>query len=179
MIRRFDQPVQHGVGGDCEHPRGGANAEALCQAGQHVDEQLPGDLLAMKERAVVLREIPLARGALELAPGAATGMAIGPQVVQSQPTPVVTIGVRTKVPRGVHGPGATVRWGHGIGPYREQRSGLPGRLLTSGTRRLLGEARKRSGLGGALAAWHDAFGWLRLGWHVSAGPDQMEHDEQP
>jgi hypothetical protein len=44
------------LGGDFEHSRGGANAETLCQAGQHVDEQLHGDLLAMQERAVVLRE---------------------------------------------------------------------------------------------------------------------------
>jgi hypothetical protein len=34
----------------------------------------------MENRAVVLEEIAVARGALELAPGAATGMAIGAQI---------------------------------------------------------------------------------------------------
>ena len=77
LLRRFPQPGQHGRGGDLEDPRGGANAEALGSARQHLYNQLHGALLAMKNRAVVLRTIPVARRALALAPLATMGMAVG------------------------------------------------------------------------------------------------------
>src|SRR5262249_61117490 len=99
--------------------------------------------LAVEDGAMMLRERPVTAEAVQLPPRATTGMAIGPQVVQSQPTAIVTLGMGTKVFRGLHGIGAAVRCGHGIGPYRKQRSGTPGRLLTAGTKRRLGQVRKR------------------------------------
>src|SRR2546426_6193068 len=39
-------------------------------------------LFAIKERAMMLRKVPLAGRTLELPPGAPAGMAIGPQVAQ-------------------------------------------------------------------------------------------------
>jgi len=77
LLGRFRQPSQHGVGGDLEDPCGGANTEALGSARQHVYNQLHGNLLAMNNRAMVLREISVARRALELAPLATIGMAVG------------------------------------------------------------------------------------------------------
>ena len=41
--------------------------------------------------------IPVAAEAVQLPPEAATGMAVGSQVVQPQPTAIVTLGVGTKV----------------------------------------------------------------------------------
>ena len=90
-------------------PRGGPNAQPFGQARQHAYYQLHGCLLAMKNRAVMLGKIAVARGTVELTPGAATGMTIGPQVVQPQPAAIVTIGVGTTVHRGVHGTGTSVR----------------------------------------------------------------------
>src|SRR4029453_14463637 len=45
--------------------------------------------------------------------------------------------VGTKVHRGVHRPGAAVRARHGIGPDRRRWIGLPGRLFTQHTVRLI------------------------------------------
>src|SRR5262245_49592200 len=62
----------------------------------------------MKERAVMFGKVALARGAVQLPPGAAIGMAIGPQVAQPEPAAIVTTGVGTKVHGGIHRPGAPV-----------------------------------------------------------------------
>jgi hypothetical protein len=75
--------VQHRVRIDLEDPGGGANTEPLGSARQQVDDQRHGDLLAMEDGTVVFGDIPLARGALALAPGAAIGMAIGAYITPS------------------------------------------------------------------------------------------------
>src|SRR2546428_8695580 len=85
-----------------------------------MSNQLHCCLLVMKHRAVMLGKIAVARGTVKLSPGAATGMTIGPQVVQPQPAAIVTSGMGTKVHRGVHGTGTSVRWGHGIGRHKER-----------------------------------------------------------
>src|SRR5262245_19597498 len=103
--------------------------------------------LPMKHRAVMLRKKAAAAAAVQLPPRAATGMASGPQVVEPQPAAIVTNGVGTKVPRGVHGIGAAVGWRHRIGPYRRRWRGIRGRLLTQGTGRFVRQARERFGLG--------------------------------
>src|SRR2546422_7692943 len=99
------------MGLDLQDPRGRPHAQAFGQARQPAHDQLHRRLLAMKDRAVMLWEIPVAAEAVELPPRAATGMAIGPQIPQSSPTAIGTIGVGTKGHRGVHGTGAAVRWG--------------------------------------------------------------------
>ena len=68
--------------------RGSPNAQAFGQARQHAPDQLHRRLLAMKDRAVMLWEIPVAAEAVELPPRAATGMAIGPQIPQPSPTAI-------------------------------------------------------------------------------------------
>ena len=42
-------------------------------------------------------KIPLARGALELPPGATVGMAIGAQIAQPEPAAIATARMRTEV----------------------------------------------------------------------------------
>src|SRR5262245_19238336 len=96
-------------------------------------------------------KIAVARGALKLPPGAATGMAIGAQVVQPQPAAIVTLGVGTKVHGRIHGPRAAVRGGHRIGLDRRRWIGLPGILFTPRTVRRVRQALERFGLGRTLA----------------------------
>src|SRR5712692_1093656 len=121
--------------------------------------ELHGDLLAMEDRPVVFGEIPLARGALELAPGAAMGMAIGAQIAPPQPAAIATAPLGAEVLRGLHGARPAVRRGHRLGWRRRWLVGLGGFSLTQGARRSLGQASKRFGLGGACASvwfgWHD------------------------
>lgn len=109
LLGRFDQPVQHGGGVDLEHPRRGTDTQAFSQTGQDAHDEFHRRLFAMKDGAVMFGEIALARGAVQLPPGAAIGMAIGPQIVHPQPAAIVTLGVGTKVHRGVHGTGAAGR----------------------------------------------------------------------
>src|SRR6266571_9183319 len=109
----------------------------------------------MEDRTVVFGEIPLARGALELAPGAAMGMAIGAQIAQPQPAAIATALMGAKVLRGIHGARPAVRRGHRLGWRRRGLVGLCGFSLTQGALRLLGQASKRFGRGGVFAS-----GWF-------------------
>jgi hypothetical protein len=126
VLRRFHQPLQHRVGSDLEDPRRSADTQALSQAGQDVHDEVDRHLFTVENRAVGLQKIPLAGRAVELAPGTATGMAIGPQIVHPQPAAIVTLGVGTKVLRGVHGTGASGRERHRIGPWRGRWRRLAG-----------------------------------------------------
>jgi hypothetical protein len=85
-------------------------------------------------------------------------MPIGAQIVQPEPAAIVTIGMGTKVLRGVHGTGASVRWGYGIRPSRRCWSFFPDRLLTQRTVGLLRQACERFGFGGTLALRPDGLG---------------------
>jgi hypothetical protein len=44
--------VQHGVGVDLEHARGGTDAQAFGQAGQDAHDQFNGRLFTVEERAM-------------------------------------------------------------------------------------------------------------------------------
>src|SRR5262252_7416030 len=124
----------------------------------------------------MLEKGALARGTLELAPRAATGMAIGAQVAQPQPAAIGTADMGTEVVRGVHGTGMAVGRRHGIGPYRRRWRSLHGLWLTPRTVGLVREAHKRCGCAGAFALglrWHGWGGQTRL------RPSDMHHDEEP
>ena len=83
-------------------------------------------LFAVEERAMRLQKVALACRAVELTPGATTGMAIGPEMAKPEPAPIVTMAVRTKVPGGVDLAGPPICRGHGVGRYRRVRLGLSG-----------------------------------------------------
>jgi hypothetical protein len=159
LLGSFHQPLQHRVRSHLKDPGGGANAKPLGQARQDADNQLHRDLFAMKKRAMMFRKIALARGALELSPGATTGMTVGPQVAQPAPATIVTTAVGTKVHGRVHRPGAVVRGRHEIGSSRRRWSRLAGLLFTQGTVGLVRQALECFGLGGTLALGRDGLGW--------------------
>ena len=62
----------------------------------------------MKDGAVRLREIALARDALELVSGLATGLAVGADIAAAQPARIGTIRLWTEVRVGVDSPSATL-----------------------------------------------------------------------
>ena len=57
----------------------------------------------MENRAVRLVKISLARHALKLTPGLATGMAIGADITQAESAVIGAIGIGTKMPRRIDG----------------------------------------------------------------------------
>src|SRR5215475_4899931 len=131
----------------------------------------------MEDRPVVFGEIPLARGALELAPGPAIGMAIGAQIAPPEPAAIATASMGAEVLRGIYGARPAVRRGHRLGWRQRWLVGMGGFSRTQGARRSLGQAGKRFGFLGALAS-----GWR--GWHDQlvrgsgvVGPQPAEHQE--
>src|SRR5262249_6734086 len=148
---------------------------------QAAHDQLHCRLFAVENRAVGLQKVPLTRGTVELTPGAATGMTVGPEIATPAPASVLTTGMRTKVQRGVDCTGASVGRCHGVGRYRRGRLGMRGLSLTQGTRGLVRQPLKGFGLVGAVAL---GLARLGLGWsgrnrHRALGPGEMQDDEKP
>lgn len=115
--------MQHGIGVYLEDPRGGADAQPLSQACQDPYDQLHGHLFAMQEGAMMLRKIAFARGAMELSPGTATGMAVGTEVAQPEPAAIATARMGAEMLGGIYrlcvgsiGSGRTAEgaWGCGV-----------------------------------------------------------------
>ena len=144
----------------------------------------------MEECAVCLQKVTLARSTVELAPRATAGMAIGPQVAQTEPAPVVTVPMRTKVRRGVDRARASVGRRHRSRRHRRWGLRRCHLLLTQGTMGLFRQAGKGFGLGGAAALGLQGLGlsrygrsrhaWLRLGEvQNDEGPDERRKDAAP
>src|SRR5215510_14982901 len=127
----------------------------------------------MKNRALMFGKVAIARGTVKLPPGAAMGMAIGPQIVQPQPAAIVTMAMGTKMHRRIHRPGAAVRKRHGIGPSRRRWRSRPDLLFTQRTVRLVRQALERFGLGGALSLGLDGGGGRGGRGRASPGPAEM------
>src|SRR4029453_7052368 len=123
----------------------------------------------------------LAGRAVELTPGAPTGMAVGPEIAQAEPAPIGTMAVRTKVPGGVDLTGSPVRRGHGVGRYRRGRLGMRGISLTQGTMGLVRQSLKRFGLvgAGALGLERLGLGWRGRHRHRTLGAGGRQDDEKP
>src|SRR5262245_58774169 len=111
----------------------------------------------MKDRAMMLGKVALARGAMELSPETATGMAVGTEVAQPEPAAIATARMGIEMLGGINRARASVRGGHRIGPDRRRWLGLPGLLCTHRTVRLVRQALERFGLGGTLGL--DGWGW--------------------
>jgi len=82
LVGRFHSPPQNRVRIDLKDAGGGPDAHTLGSAGQHPHHQLHGRPFPMQERAMRLQKVTSARSAVELTPGAPTGMAMGPQVAK-------------------------------------------------------------------------------------------------
>src|SRR5215470_985888 len=179
LLRRLQQPLQHRVRIDLEHSRGAADAQALSEAADDVHDEVDRDALAMEQGAVMLGKVPFAGRTVELTPLTPAGMAVGAQVAQPQPAAVVTVRMRTKVPRGVDGPGASVGRGQRLGSYRRRWRGLRRVLVTQDTERLARQAAQRVRL---LAAWASGRAERSGPWFLrptGAWPRQRQHDKQP
>jgi hypothetical protein len=74
VVRDFDQPLQHGVRVDLEHPGDGADAQAFRQCAYGPHQSLGHHTLAMQRRAVGLLEIAPTARAMQLAPRSTAGM---------------------------------------------------------------------------------------------------------
>src|SRR5262249_16178088 len=179
LLCRLHQPVQYRVRIDVEPRRSAADAQALSEAADDVHDEVDRDALAMEQGAVMLWKGAFAGRTVALPPLPPAGMAVGAQVAQPQPAAVSTGRMRTQVPRGVDGPGASVGRGQRLGSYRRRWRGLRRVLVTQGTERLARQAAKRLRL---LVAWTSGRAkrsgpqFLRP---TGAWPYQRQHDKQP
>ncbi|SRR6266487_234415 len=141
------------VGVDLEHPCGAPDAQAFGQACDDAHDDLDRGVLTMQERAEGLEKIAATDDAQQLAPGTATGMAIGAEIAPADPAPIGTVRVRTKVRRGVDLAAAPSRrheaWWRSCGDGRARGGGV----LTGVAVRLFGEAHKGFRLAVALWQW--------------------------
>src|SRR6266849_3673024 len=127
----------------------------------------------MQRRAMGLLEIATTARAMQLAPRSTAGMTVGRDIAQAEPAPIVAVGMRAEVARGLHlarpSPhGDNTGW-RAPGRLGSVRVGL----LTGGTGRLAGEARKRLRVAGALARWQDGLHWSPLCRNALARPGSM------
>ena len=106
-------------------------------------------------------------------------MPVGTDIAPVHPAPIITGGIGAEMLRGVH-----LAWASPAGGD-QWRGGwwwgfwVLGHLLTGRTVRLVAEARKGCGGGGALAARRDGLGWLCLDRHAAAGPGEVQYNTQP
>lgn len=106
----------------------------------------------MQEGAVCFGDIPVARHALQLAPGLAPGMAIGTDVATAQPAVIGAIRIGTKVSLAVDGTPAAS--GAGDPRWRRPRccGASIGPLLTGLAQRFVDQTGEQLGFFGALAS---------------------------
>jgi hypothetical protein len=101
LLGRVDQPLQHRIRIDLEHPCGAPDAQALSQARDDAHDELDRGALAMKDRAKGLEKIAATGDAQQLPPGPATGMAIGTEIAPAHPAPIGTVWVGAEMHGGV------------------------------------------------------------------------------
>src|SRR5215471_13894436 len=133
----------------------------------------------MQGCAMGFEDIATADGTVQLAPGTAIGMAIGPDIPATYPATIVTVGGGAEVRRRVHLARAATR-GDDTGWWGAGRLGARHSCLRTGLAvGLMGEARKGLRDPRALAGWWHALGWPRDACGVTAGPGSMQHAAQP
>src|SRR5262245_28203385 len=93
--------MQHRIRIDLEPPGCTPDTQPLSQARGDPHDEVDSGALAMKERAEGLQKIAAADHAQQLAPGTATGMAIGAEIAPAHPAPIATIRVRAAMGGGV------------------------------------------------------------------------------
>ena len=141
-------------------------------------DEVDRDALAMEQGAVMLGKVAFAGRTVALTPRATAGMAVGAQVAQPQPAAVGTARMRTKVPRGVDGPGAAVGRGHRLGSYRRRWRERRRFLVAQDTERLVRQAAKRLRLLAACASGRAGYRGPRCLRPAGAWPRQRQHDKE-
>ncbi len=101
LLRRVDQPLQHRMRLDLEHPRRAPDAQALSQAHDDTHDEVDGGALAMQDCPEGLAKIAATDHTQELSPGTATRMAIGAQITPADPAPVGTVRIGAEMACGV------------------------------------------------------------------------------
>jgi hypothetical protein len=131
----------------------------------------------MQDRAVRLREIAVARDALQLTPGLATGMPVGADIPPGEPAMIRAIRIGTEVRWSIDSASAS----SGEGEERRWRTGgfgtRIGTLLTSVTERFVDEASegfRRFGAGSSGLVRRE--GPVRCGPGM-VGPPDMDNEE--
>jgi hypothetical protein len=123
----------------------------------------------------------MAPEAVQLPPGTATGMALRPQIGESQPAAIVTVHMGGKSAWRSPLYGATMRWRHGIGPSWRGESARPALLLTSRTVGLVRQAGTGFGRRGTLGCGLDGSRWSLghpAGWVWPEVGQEHAHPEQ-
>src|SRR4030095_6450954 len=134
----------------------------------------------MQRGAMRLKKIPATLAAIELSPGAATGMPVGHDIAPPEPAPIATGGIGTDMMRVVDvTAAASCRRNRRGWRRRWVQPGSLAHLLTSSATGLTGEPRKGLGLFGVLAP-----GQQRLGCHGARcsrrrWPQLREQQEHP
>src|SRR3989475_12465930 len=106
MVGGLDQPLQHCIGVDLEHPSHGTDAQPFRQCPHGPNKHVGRYPLPMQRRAMRLKKIPATFAAIELSPLAATGMTVGRDIAQPEPATIATVGSGTEMMRGVDLPAA-------------------------------------------------------------------------
>src|SRR5215813_1612686 len=101
LLGRLHQPLQHRVGVHLEDPRRAPDTQAFSQAADDPYDEVRRGPLAVKEGAEGLEKVATTSDAEQLAPGTATGMAVGTEIAPAHPAPIGTGRVGAKVHRGV------------------------------------------------------------------------------
>src|SRR5262249_49808272 len=91
VVRHLDQPVQHGVWVDLEHPSHRADAQAFRQGTTRPHEDGGRGALPMRGCAVSLLKVALTLDTIQLPRGTATGMAIGAEIAPAHPAAIGTV----------------------------------------------------------------------------------------
>jgi len=102
LLRCLDEPLQHGIGINLEHPCCASDAQPFGSSRHYAHNEFDRCALAMKQRAEGLQKVTATGDAQPLPPLAPTGMAVGAQIPQSHPAPIRTIRMRTAMMRGIH-----------------------------------------------------------------------------
>src|SRR4029453_3527369 len=101
MIRGIDQPDEHRVRVHLEHAGDRTDTQPFRQSTNRPYEPIEWHLLPVHWRAMRLQKIPATFAAIELSPGAATGMTVGRDIAQPEPATIATVGIGTEMLRGV------------------------------------------------------------------------------
>ena len=135
----------------------------------------------MEDRAVRFQKITVARRAVALAPGATARMAIGAQIAQTEPAPVVTTGMRTAVHGGIDCTRTPVGRYHGGRQDRRSRFGRRGIAFTQGAMRLVRQSLEGCGCVRAEPLGFEGLRQCRRGrrCHQALGPGEVQQDDEP
>src|SRR5712691_11303035 len=101
LVGGLDQPLQHCIRVDLEHPRRASDAQALGQAADDVYDEVDRDAFAMKDGAMGFEKVAPAAAAIQLSPRATARMTVRTDIASPKPAAIGTVGIRAEMVRGV------------------------------------------------------------------------------